>query len=188
VVVDLLTELRGVPEKVLHPLHRRRAFEALRRRPPPASLLVVCRGNRCRSPFAALLLGPWSSRRRVRVDSAGFVAPDRPPPAAALVAAARHGVDLSRHRSRLLTADRTRAADLIVVMDPDQQRAICRRFGRAMRDVLVLGDLDPRPSASRAIRDPVNQPLAVFEEVFGWIERCVRELERAIGSEALGVP
>jgi len=90
-------------------------------------------------------------------------------------------VDLSAHRSQLLTADRARAADLILVMDPTQRRAICNRFGRAERDVLVLGDLDPEPSGSRAIRDPVTQPLPVFEETYARIERCVRELERALG-------
>jgi len=30
------------------------------------------------------------------------------------------------------------------------------------------------------IRDPVRQPLAVFEQTYARIERCVRELKRAI--------
>jgi protein-tyrosine-phosphatase len=98
-----------------------------------------------------------------------------------VAAAARHGVDLSMHRSRLLTADSARAADLILVMEPAQRRTICGRFGRAARDVLILGDLDPRPAVTRAIRDPLNQPFEMFEEVYDLIERCVREVERAIG-------
>ena len=55
-VAGLLTRVRHTPERLLHPLRRRRAAEALRRRPRPASVLVVCHGNICRSPFAAAAL------------------------------------------------------------------------------------------------------------------------------------
>jgi protein-tyrosine-phosphatase len=89
-------------------------------------------------------------------------------------------VDLSAHRGKPLTPDSVRGADVIVVMNPTQRRAICDRFGRARRDVLLLGDFDPQPIDTRAIRDPVDQPLEVFEETYARIERCVRELGRAI--------
>ena len=73
------------------------------------------------------------------------------------------------------------AADLVVVMDPAQAREIRARFGRPERDVLVLGDVDPQPGEARTIRDPVNQPLAVFEESYARIARCVGELARVMG-------
>lgn len=182
---SLLTRLRRLPERVVHPLRRRRALTALRGR-HPLSLLVVCHGNMCRSPFAAALLRAVVARDGGRVESAGFVGPGRPSPGEAIAAARRFGVDLSAHRSRLLTTDGVRAADLIVVMDPAQAREIRARFGRGERDVLVLGDVDPQPGEARTIRDPVNQPLAAFEESYARIERCVRELARTItaGDEA----
>ena len=65
-------------------------------------------------------------------------------------------------------------------MDLTQRHEICVRFGRSERDVLVLGDLDPQPIETRVIRDPVRQPLEVFEQTYARIERCVRELARAI--------
>ena len=180
-MAELLRRLRRVPSCVLHPLRRQRALNALRGWHRPASVLVICHGNVCRSPFAAALLRPALSRKQVHVDSAGFVAPGRPSPPEAVTAAARYGVDLSAHRSELLTADRARSAALILVMDPTQRRAICNRFGQAERNVLVLGDLDPEPIDARTIRDPVNQPLAVFEETYARIERCLRELAQTIG-------
>ena len=178
-MAELLARLRRVPRRVVHRLCRQRALNALRRRPRFGSLLVVCRGNVCRSPFAAALLRRLS-RNQVQVDSVGFTAPGRPPPPEAVTAAARHGVDLSVHRSQLVTAEAARAADLIDVMDLTQRHEICIRFGRTERDVLVLGDLDPQPIETRIIRDPVRQPLAVFEQTYARIERCVRELARAI--------
>ncbi len=179
-MAELLTRLRRVPERVLHSLRRRRALKALRHRPRLGSLLVVCHGNICRSPFAAALLRSALADRGVQVNSAGFVAAGRPPPPDALAAAARHGVDLSAYRSRVLTAEAARAAHLIVVMDPLQRRAIRDRFGRAEPDLVVLADLDPQPFGTRAIHDPVKQPLPVFEDTYARIERCVRTLVRSI--------
>jgi protein-tyrosine-phosphatase len=180
VVAELLTRLRRVAERVRHLLRRRRALEALRHRPRLASLLVVCHGNICRSPFAAALLRSALADRGVQVESAGFVAAGRRPPADALAAAARHGVDLSAYRSRVLTAEAARAAHLIVVMDPIQRRAIRDRFGRAEPDLLILGDLDPEAVGIRTIRDPVKQPLRVFEDTYARIDRCVRALVQGI--------
>jgi protein-tyrosine-phosphatase len=176
-----LTRLRGAPDRLLHPLHRRRALAALRKRPAPVSVLVVCHGNICRSPFAAARLGGYVAPAGVRVGSAGFIGPNRPCPPEAVTAAARRGVDLAAHRSQLLTADVARRADLIVVMDPAQGRAIRERFGRLLRDIVVLGDLDPAPLARRTIHDPVDQSLQVFEQSYARIERCVVELVRALG-------
>jgi protein-tyrosine-phosphatase len=176
-----LTRLRGAPDRLLHPLHRGRTLAALRRRPPPVSVLVVCHGNICRSPFAAARLAGYLAPAGVRVGSAGFIGPSRACPPEAVMAAARRGVDLAAHRSQLLTAATARRADLIVVMDPAQGRAIRDRFGRVLRDIVVLGDLDPAPLARRAIQDPVDQCLEVFEQSYARIERCVVELVQALG-------
>jgi protein-tyrosine phosphatase len=172
--------VRRTPERLLHPLRRRQALGALRQRPLPARLLAVCHGNICRSPVAAALLERALAPLGTKVESAGFVSPNRPPPREAVAAAARRGVDLSEHRSRLLTADLAGSVDLIVVMDPAQQRAVCERFGRWPRDVIVLGDLDPGPVQTRTIRDPVNQPSDVFDDSYERIERCVRQLVRVL--------
>ena len=189
-VAELLTRVRRAPERLLHPLRRRKALEALRRRPRPATLLILCQGNICRSPVAAALLDRALAPLGIEVQSAGFIGYNRPPPAEAVAVATRHGVDLSGHRSRLVTADLVRAADLIVVMDPAQQRMVCERFGCWPRDVIVLGDLDPAPVKARTIRDPVNQPAEVFEESYERIERCVREFASALrrGSVVAGRP
>lgn len=176
--------LRRVVERVLHPLYRWRARAALRRRAQMRSLLVVCHGNICRSPFGAALLARHLASAGVRVRSAGFVGPDRACPENALVAAARWGADLSEHRSTLLMPDLVRAADLILVMDPAQGRMICERFGRSPRAIVALGDLDPAPLQVRAVRDPVEQGTDAFLDSYSRIERCVAHLVRTLATEA----
>jgi protein-tyrosine phosphatase len=177
--------LRHAPDRLLHRLRRRAAKRALRERPWPRTILVVCHGNICRSPFAAGLLSRALGPRGTLVASAGFVGPGRAAPAEGSIAAARRGMDLSGHRSQLLTPVLAAEAQVIVVMDARQQRMVCERFGRAPSDVIVLGDLDPEPIATRAIHDPVDQPLEAFEESYGRIERCV---EVFIGALPLPAP
>ncbi|HKB47786.1 MAG TPA: hypothetical protein VKC57_08820, partial [Ktedonobacterales bacterium] len=118
----MLTRLRGAPDRLLHPLRRRRALAALRRRSGPAAVLVVCHGNICRSPFAAGLLSRTLGPAGMLVASAGFVGPGRVVPAEGSIAAARRGIDLSEHRSHLLTPVLAAEAQVIIVMDMRQQR------------------------------------------------------------------
>src|SRR3989442_12097981 len=126
---DLLLRVRRTPDRLLHPYRRRKALESLRGRPRPTPLLALCHGNICRSPLAAALLARELAALGVEVQSAGFLGLNRPPPAEAIAAAERHQVNLSDHRSRLVTVDLVRAADLIVVMDPTQRRPVFERFG-----------------------------------------------------------
>lgn len=186
VITHLLQRLSRVPERLMHGSRRRAALADLGRATrAPESLLVICNGNIFRSPFAAAALRRSLAPRgleRVRVDSAGFAGPGRTTPPDAVAAAARRGIDLSMHSSQLVMADLVRAADLIIVMDAMQRRMICERFGRSPRDVLMLGDFDPLPVATRGIEDPVEQGPEVCARVYARIERCVEEFAQALGS------
>ncbi len=182
-MVGFLNRLRHVLDRLLHASRRGAAVAALAARRPPTYVLVICRGNLFRSPFAAAVLRRELQRRGaapVRVDSAGFTAQGRPSPPHAIAAAARRGIDLTGHSSQFVIADLARAADLIIVMEELQRRTICERFGRALQDVLLLGDLDPAPVTSRAIEDPVDQAPEVCDRAYARIERCISELVRRL--------
>jgi protein-tyrosine phosphatase len=153
--------------------------------------LVVCHGNICRSPYAAALLGQEltrSAQGAIQVESAGFVGWGRPCPPIAVEVAAARGLDLSGHRSKVIAPLGVSAADLIVVMDKPQAWALRELFGRDVRDVLVLGDLDPEPIETRQIQDPVEQPKEVFERCYSRINRCVRQLVQAVADSAERTP
>ena len=182
VAARLVRGVRRFPQRLLHPARRRAALAALAARPRPASVLVLCNGNIFRSPFAAAVLrrALGGESERIAVDSAGFQGPGRESPKEAVEAAVRRGIDLSGHRSQLVTPALVRAADLIIVMEAEQRRAVCERFGRSPRDVFLLGDLDPEPITSRSIEDPWGRRAAVCVASFGRIDRCIRALMGAL--------
>lgn len=140
------------------------------------SVLVMCYGNICRSPYAAAKLRGLLRERgnqQVRVDSAGFVGPHRESPPEAIDEASARGFDLRRHRSRVISLESAQRAALIVVMEPGQAREVHRRFGIPVERLLVLGDLDPEPIRTRVILDPVLKPRTVFAECYDRIDRCL---------------
>jgi protein-tyrosine-phosphatase len=182
----VLQRLRRALDRLLHTVRRRVALARLRRT-EARHVLVVCHGNICRSPFAAAALARALTDRSggpVTVTSAGFIGPGRPAPSDALATAALRGLDLAEHRSRHLSADMVRAADLILVMDTIQRDAVCRRFGGDPAKVLLLGDLDPLPIETRTIPDPILGPRSAFESSYARIERCVEALARTLATSA----
>lgn len=182
--------LRHLPDRLLHPLRRTKATRVARELPPSPLILVLCHGNICRSAYAEVAL-----RRRLsaagaeeaRVVSAGFLGSGRGSPPAAREVAAERGLDLSGHRSRLVSREQLQVADLVLVMNPWQARA-ARGGGVPASRILLLGDLDPASIETRAIQDPIERPPEVFRDVFARIDRCVERLvsawEHGRGEEA----
>ena len=175
-VRGLLRTLRYAPERLLHPWRHRLARGRMIEAGATETVLVMCYGNICRSPYAAAKLRRLLRERgdqAVRVDSAGFVGPHRESPPEAMDEASARGLDLRRHRSRVISAESAQRAGLIVVMEPGQAREVHRRFGIPVERLLVLGDLDPEPIRTRVILDPVLKPRAVFAECYDRIDRCL---------------
>ncbi len=181
----LARAVRHTPDRLLHRRRRLRELARIRARGLPRTILFVCHGNICRSPYAAAAyaaLLPEQAPERSGIDSAGFVGPGRPPPTEAIQSAAKRGLDLTSHRSKLMTLESVGAAELVVVMDARQQREVCRLYGRSVTSVLVLGDLDPEPIDTRAIRDPWGQSEEVFDSSYARIDRCLRAFVEAAGA------
>ncbi len=179
---EWIRDARYLPDAILH-ARRRRAARLEIRNLRPRSILFVCHGNICRSPFAAAAFSRACPRRiseSITVASAGFIGPDRRPPSKALAASSRLGIDISAHRSALVTSARLHAMDLVVVMSADQARGIRARLRSSSVRVLVLGDLDPSPIARRTISDPWGGPDSAFDASYDRVDRCVRELVRII--------
>ncbi len=89
-----------------------------------SDVLVVCTANRCRSVMTEALLARRLAAAGVagRVRSAGLLGQGEPVPPEAVAAITGYGLDLTRHRSRLVTAAELRGADLVLAMAREHVR------------------------------------------------------------------
>jgi protein-tyrosine phosphatase len=107
----------------------------------PSRILVVCTGNICRSPAAALLLGRRTDDT-VTVGSAGtaaVVGHDVSAPMAALLQ--ERGVDTAGFAARAVTAAMVAEAALVVTMTREQRSHVVRLDPRAVRRTFTLLEL-----------------------------------------------
>ena len=175
---SLYDAMRNLPDRILHAKRHRAVQSRLSRMPRPRSILVICYGNVCRSPYLEAVL-----RRAlpdIRVSSAGFAGPGRSVPEFSLAVSAQRGFDLSSFRSRPLEPAKARDVDLLVVMDARQARHMVLYVRVPPERVVVAGDLDPLPSPTRAIQDPWQQPLDTFVASFDRLDRCGATLARIL--------
>jgi protein-tyrosine-phosphatase/predicted ATP-grasp superfamily ATP-dependent carboligase len=147
---------------------RKRAVARFRR---ARSVVFVCHGNICRSPFAARLLG--RTAKDLHVTSAGcHPKTGRPSPENAIRAAASFGVDLEDHRSTVLSDALAEQADVIFIFDERNQRELAKRFKGIEAKVHFFGSLDPEHELE--IADPYGGSMERFLSCYARIERIVR--------------
>lgn len=168
--------LLHLPDRLFRKRRHVAASRRLSKMNRPHSILVVCHGNICRSPYLEAVLK--RALPDVTVRSAGFASPGRPVPPFSLAVSAERGIDLSKFRSRPLAPATVRDADLVIVMDARQARHVAAYFGVALWRIVVAGDLDPLPSAQRAIEDPWQQPIDAYVAAFDRLDRCAASLVR----------
>jgi len=140
----------------------KRLSEALRR---GGTVLVVCKGNICRSPFAERYLALRHPSAGRRVSSAGYhPKTGRPSPAAAIEAARTLGVDLGSHASRIVDESMIDAADMVLVFDHENTEVLTRRFPAVRTKLHRLAVL--RSDGAAEIADPYGGDVAAFAECY----------------------
>src|SRR5690606_14850585 len=149
---EQLVRLRDAIDGLRHPARRARARERLTTL-APASFLFICLGNVCRSPYGARVLAARVGRS-VRVESAGFIGPGRPPPEWAVAVARTRGIEHEDHCSRTVTPELLEGADAVFVFDRFNVARLRRVQGVRPERVFWLGDFDPDWTGKRAIIDP----------------------------------
>lgn len=182
----LARSVRNASERILHPLRRLAARRRVRTlQGTRLTVLFVCQGNICRSPYAAAAFDrtlPAHLHDRYAIRSGGFIGPGRASPATAVAVASTAGIDLSRHVSTLLPHTLPETPTLVIVMDADQARRVQARYGRRRPVIVQLGDLDPDPIDRRHVADPIDRPESVFRSTYDRIRRCTAELSRLLTS------
>lgn len=140
-------------------------------------VLVLCTANQCRSVMAAALLSARlaSTDVTVRVSSAGIVSAGQPgggqpPPTAVIDVLAARGVDVSHHRSRVVTPGDLARADLILGVSREHVR----------HAAVLLPQSWPRAFTLRELirRGHVAGPCGPAEPLASWLARAAVRRDR----------
>ena len=140
------------------------------------TILFICTGNVCRSPMAeALFRRAVNGRGKFRVLSAGLGAMDGQPPTPHSVRAMRElGVDISAQRSRMLTAELVRSADLILGMTHSHVDTVALLYPPAAEKTFLLREFDETLEAyEKDISDPIGSSYPVYVECRDQIEQGI---------------
>jgi len=149
----------------------------------PGSILFICQGNVCRSPFAEGYLRKIAGDRNlrgIRSLSAGIdVEVSVSSPDLAVRAAKTFAVDLLDHRSKPVTAETIEKSDMVFAMEHRQAIFLRRTFPGHVSKIFLLSlfDTDPPPAGDHALRYNIPDPYGMSEKDF---LACFRKIERSI--------
>jgi protein-tyrosine phosphatase len=150
------------------------------------SILFVCKGNICRSPFAAAIAKQrlvQAGQFGVHCDSAGIRADQAAtPPPDAVMAASKFNISLKDHRPSPLSRCTLARYDLIVVMEARQSADLRADHPEAAEKIFLLpliGRATARGYARYNIADPFGHPSPAFDYCYRRIDVCVADLLEA---------
>jgi protein-tyrosine phosphatase len=157
----------------------------------PYRICLVCLGNICRSPIAAVVLAERVAAEGlpVAVDSAGTGSwhVGEPADRRARAALRRAGYDGEAHRARQFDPAWFAARDLVLALD-EANLADLRRLApdqQARARIRLLRSFDPAAEVDLAVPDPYYGNDAGFDDTLAVVEAAVdglvRELRAAIG-------
>ncbi len=157
------------------PSNRKRYVKRARRAVKnAANIIFICKGNICRSPFAeyyARTIFPKS----IGIRSCGyFPIKDRMSPEDALSVSNTFGIDLSGHRSKLITEALLQQADVVFIFDEENKKFLEERFPFASHKIYFLGALSPAKDI--IIKDPYGGGLEGFKSVYQTVALAVDTL------------
>ena len=146
----------------------RRARNALN---AASSILFVCLGNICRSPFAEGVARRYLTRE-CTIQSAGYYPKaNRPCPDLAIETAAHCGIDLNDHRSRIVTDTMLQEFEAIFVFDEQNYRRLTTDFPLVRKRLHFVGAL--KPDGPLFIADPFGLELADFDRSYRQIAEAI---------------
>jgi len=155
------------------------------------SILFVCKGNICRSPFAEHFASKhFTVSNPLLYYSAGIqVGNSIPPPKEAIASANKFGIDLHDHKSRQINYKLLESYDIIVVMDTWQYTYLRRKFRKFKNKIILLPLFENNNRTSLSsyyihnINDPYGKNVIEYNECYTRIENCLTGLFSAINSD-----
>lgn len=147
------------------------------------SILFVCKGNICRSPFAEIfskhIIGILN---QYMFSSAGiYVESPKEPPVEAVIAANNIGIDLQGHKSKSINYQMIESYDLIVAMEVWQYRYLNKLFAEYKEKIFLLPLFDKNTKflnnySIYNIKDPYGKSQNDYKKCFDRIKCCIEGL------------
>lgn len=144
------------------------------------NILIICKGNICRSPFAASVMNSLiqnipERKEVISIRQGGYYPKEgRGAPAKALEVAKKMGYSLDSHRSRLYTSEDLDWADIILCFDEENYDRLYRELKNQKQKIWPLGAALAKKNPW--IVDPYSGTVERFEQVYRDIERACREI------------
>lgn len=154
-------------------------------------ILFVCTGNTCRSPMAQVLfqeiLAQKKQPRKIQfeVASAGIYTQEGMSPSLEAIEAMHgEGLDLSSHKSRKISGDILKQADLILTMTAAHCSYLCNNYPEQNENIFHLSEYagignkeisDPYGLGRQAYLETVEQLKEILDKA---AERLLNELEQ----------
>lgn len=142
------------------------------------SVLIICTGNICRSPYAEAKLKQLLPQ--IKIASAGLATEvsrlqNKPADRLAIKIAEEFDVDLSTHKANQITQELVEEYDIILAMEPGQIEILCDYFPSAEYKTFLFGHW----INVKCIDDPYRQGRHAFlyafttinKAVYGWVEK-----------------
>ena len=155
------------------------------------TVLFVCTGNICRSPMAeGIFRQAIRGRRDLQVMSAGIGAtPGQTPSVFAVQAVKELGIDISRQRSRQLTAELVQEADYIFGMTHSHVDTVFLLYPKAAEKTFLLREFDDTLDIfEKDISDPIGGSYEVYLNCRDQIEQGIASILRFIEQGEVGSP
>lgn len=141
-------------------------------RPVIQNILVICLGNICRSPMAEGLLKQRYPDRKVSSAGLREITVGWSADPFAIRVMKEHGMDISRHRARLLTNELLKDVDLVVTMEKEQSDIVKYSFPNFKGKIIRVGEY-----GDYDVPDPYSKNIKAFEESFNLISEGLDKID-----------
>ncbi len=140
---------------------------------PVHSILVICKGNICRSPLAEAYLKAQVKKHGLTtvIQSAGLeTSLGKPAHHFAQVVGTQSGLLIGNHATQPLHKEQIERADMILVMEWPQRKRVIKLYPAARRKVFLLRQFYDQ--SVREVADPYSGTLEDFQTCFTMIRQA----------------